>query len=261
MLLTTTPRPLPWLKSLASARRGSGVILTHGRTIDNSANLPSSFLDGVVGNYGGTRLGRQELDGELIEDLDGALWTRSGLEAVRVQIVPQIMRTLIGVDPPVTSGSSADACGIVVVGLGSDGKAYVLADRSVQGAAPEGWARAVAGAADDYSADQILAEVNNGGELVGSVLRNVADKLPLKLVRASIGKVARAEPVAALYGLGHVFHFGSLPALEDEMCGMLIGGDYAGPTRSPDRADALVWALTGLMLGKATAKPGIRSLT
>lgn len=157
-------------------------------------------------------------------------------------------RIVIGVDPP--ASATGDACGIIVAGLGADGKAYVLADCSIEKASPETWARKVAGAADRYDADRVIAEANQGGEMVKSVLRAADISLPVKLVHASRGKVARAEPVAALYENGRVHHVGAFERLEDEMCGLLIGGGYEGPGRSPDRADALVWALTELMLGK-----------
>lgn len=258
LVLTTTPRPLKWLKELASP--APGTVVTRGQTADNRVNLAPSFIDGVMRDFGGTRLGRQELLGEIIDDLDGALWTRAMFEAHRVTAAPPLTRTVIGVDPPVSAGDRADACGIVVVALGADGRGYVIADRSVQGATPDGWARTVAAAADAFAADRVVAEVNNGGNLVESVLRGVAPRLPITLVRASLGKVARAEPVAALYGIGAVSHAGGFAALEDEMCGLLTGGGYAGPGRSPDRADALVWALSELLLGRPAPVPSVRSL-
>jgi len=261
LLLTTTPRPLPWLKQLVDdeGRAGAGLVVTRGRTYDNAANLPAAFIADVMRDYGGTRLGRQELDGEIIDDIEGALWTRAGFEAHRRREAPALVRTVVAVDPPASAGASADACGIVVAALGADGRGYVLADRSVQGLSPDNWARVVVAAADMFSADRVVAEVNNGGDMVGSVLRTVAPMLPFKPVRAALGKVARAEPVAALYGVGLVSHVGPLPALEDELCGLMTGGGFAGPGRSPDRADALVWALTELMLAKKTAAPGVRS--
>lgn len=259
MLLTTTPRPLPWLKQMVDGT-AAGMALTRGRTLDNGRNLPGSFIGNVLGNYGGTRIGRQELDGEIIDDLEGALWTRSELEGLRVRTHPPLTRVVIGVDPPVTSGSNADACGIIVAGLGTDRNGYIIADCTVQGQPPHGWARVVAAAADTHGADRVVAEVNNGGDLVEAVLRAVSPMLPLRSVRAAAGKVARAEPIAALYSTGQVRHVGPFPALEDELCGLLVGGAYAGPGRSPDRADALVWALSELMLTHSTPNPGIRSL-
>lgn len=260
LLLTTPPRPLPWLKEMAGKGVADGVAVTRGSTHDNRSNLPTSFIDAVTREYGGTRLGRQELGGEIVDDLDGALWTRGMVEACRARIVPALRRTVVGVDPPASSGVHADACGIVVVALGADGCGYVLADRTVQGKSSEDWARAVAAAVDAFDADRVVVEVNNGGEMVVAVLRAVAPHLPVRPVRAALGKVARAEPVAALYGIGKVRHVGAFPALEDELCGLITGGGYAGPGRSPDRADALVWALSELMLGKAAAVPVVRSL-
>jgi phage terminase large subunit-like protein len=168
---------------------------------------------------------------------------------------------VVGVDPPAGSvRGDGDACGIVVVALDRDGLGHVLADASVQAASPEGWARAVARAADVWGADRVVAEANNGGKMVASVLRAADVSLPVKLVHASHGKAARAEPVAALYEAGRVRHRGAFPALEDEMCGLVLGGGYEGPGRSPDRADALVWALSELMLGKRRGVAGVRVL-
>jgi phage terminase large subunit-like protein len=199
--------------------------------------------------YGKSLLGRQELDGELIADLPGALWTRTTLEQAR-EAAPSSppVRVVIGVDPP--ASASGDACGIVVCALGEDGLARVLADCSVEKASPEKWARAVAKAAEAWSADRVVAEANQGGAMVASVLRAAELNLPLKLVHASKGKSARAEPVAALYEAGRVRHCGQFPALEDQLCGLMAGGGYEGPGRSPDRADAAVWGLTELLLGR-----------
>ena len=293
-VLTTTPRPVPLIRALLG---DPGVTVTRGRTADNAAHLPVAFIEAVTGAYGGTRLGRQELDGELIEDVAGALWTREMIEGCRVAgcggpsprspfgespsppwgeglALPSPLwgegdcassqrgagapwrRVVIGVDPPASVGG--DACGIIVVALGQDRRGHVLADCSVSGRSPEGWARAVVAAAEAYGADRVIAEANNGGDMVVSVLRSVEAGLPVTKVHASRGKVARAEPVASLYAGGRVVHQGVFPALEDEMCGMVAGGAYEGPGRSPDRADALVWALTELMLGVVTKGPRIR---
>ncbi|NML09939.1 DNA-packaging protein [Sphingobium sp. AR-3-1] len=248
VLATTTPRPVPLVRALV-ARDGADVVVTRGRTAENVAHLADGFVDAMTASYGGTRLGRQELDGELIEEVEGALWTRLLVERCRVAHVPgALSRVVVAVDPPASAGG--DACGIVVAGVGGDGRAYVIADASVAGQSPEGWARAVAAAALVHDADRVVAEANNGGAMVESVLRAAEAAMPVKLVHASRGKVARAEPVAALYEAGRVMHRGAFPALEDEMCGLIAGGGYVGPGRSPDRADALVWALTELMLGK-----------
>ena len=254
VLATTTPRPVPLVRGLV-AREGGDVIVTRGRTADNVANLADGFVAAMEQSYGATRLGRQELDGELIAEVEGALWNRELLDRCRVAHVPEredgdalLSRVVVGVDPP--ASARGDACGIVVAGLGPDGRAYVIADASVEKATPEGWARAVAHAAAVHGADRVIAEANNGGAMVESVLRAAEAALPVRLVHASRGKAARAEPVAALYEAGRVRHRGAFWALEDEMCGLVAGGGYVGPGRSPDRADALVWALTELMLGR-----------
>ena len=254
VLATTTPRPVPLVRGLV-ARSGDEVAVTRGRTLDNAANLADGFVEAMQRSYGGTRLGRQELDGELIAEVEGALWSRDLLERCRVAHMPEsdgdaaaLVRVVVAVDPP--ASAHGDACGIVVAGLGGDGRAYVIADATVEGRTPEGWARAVAGAAMVHGADKVVAEANNGGAMVESVLRAAEAGLPVKLVHASRGKVARAEPVAALYEAGRVAHRGAFWELEDQMCGMVAGGGYEGPGRSPDRADALVWALTELMLGR-----------
>jgi len=257
VLATTTPRPIALLRRLLA---DAATTVTRGRTFDNATNLPPGFLAAVRAQYAGTRLGRQELDGELIDDVSGALWTRAMLDQARVRAAPDLERVVVAVDPPVSTGESADACGIVVAGRCTTGHAYVLADCSLQGASPHGWAKAALNAQSSFGADRIVAEVNNGGALVESLFRSLDTTVPFRAVRASHGKVARAEPVAALYERGLVHHVGAFPALEDELCSLVPGAPYAGPGRSPDRADALVWALTELMLRKA-AIPGIRNLT
>lgn len=244
ILVTTTPRPIALLKALCAA---PDTVVVRGRTADNRL-LPPAFVAAMARDYGGTRLGRQELDGELIEDAAGALWTRAVLEGCRVRAAPPLRRVVVAVDPP--AGIGGDACGIVAVALGEDEHAYVLDDASISGATPEGWARAVAACAARFRADRVVAEANNGGAMVRSVLAAADAALPITLVHASCGKSARAEPVAALYEGGRVRHIGAFPALEDEMCGLIAGGGYEGPGRSPDRADALVWALSALMLGQ-----------
>lgn len=244
VLATTTPRSVPLLRRLLSDGEAQ---VARGRSEDNADNLPARFLSAMRRQYGKSLLGRQELEGELIEDAEGALWTRSLLEMCREEAASSpAVRTVIGVDPPASSGG--DACGIMVCALGEDGMARVLADCSVEKASPEKWARAVAKAAAAWNADRVVAEANQGGAMVASVLRAADISLPLKLVHASRGKVARAEPVAALYEAGRVRHCGQFPRLEDELCGLIAGGRYEGPSRSPDRADALVWALTEILL-------------
>lgn len=253
VMATTTPRAVPLMKRLVADPEAA---INVGRTEDNKAHLPARFLREVRRTFGKSLLARQELDGELIEDLPGALWTRELIEECREAAASAApVRMVVGVDPPASAGG--DACGIVVAALGEDGVARVLADASVAGASPERWAKAVARAARVWAADRVVAEANQGGAMVGSVLRAADIVLPLRLVHASRGKVARAEPVAALYEAGRVRHAGTFPALEDELCGLIVGGAYEGPGRSPDRADALVWALTELML-KRTGEPRVR---
>ncbi|VVT00301.1 ATP-binding protein [Sphingomonas sp. EC-HK361] len=244
VVVTTTPRPTRLMRRIMAL---PSLVETRGATRDNP-HLPDSFVGAMREEYGGTLLGRQELEGELIEEVAGALWTRGLLERCRTCVPAEAVRTVVGVDPP--AGVGGDACGIVAVALGRDGVAYVIEDASVNGATPEGWARAVAACAARVAADRVVAEKNQGGAMVGSVLKAADAGLPLTLVHAAQGKVARAEPVALLYEAGRVRHAGAFPALEDELCGLVAGGSYEGPGRSPDRADALVWAVSELMLGK-----------
>lgn len=255
---TTTPRATPLMQRLLAGEASGETALCRGSTYDNARNLPLRFLTAVVGEFGDTTLGRQELLGELLTDLEGALWTRSLIERCRdTAPAPLARRIVVAVDPP--ASAHGDACGIVVAALGEDGVARVLADCSAEKASPEGWARAVAQAAGEWRADRVVAEANQGGAMVESVLRAADCAMPVRLVHASRGKAARAEPVAALYEAGRVRHAGLFPRLEDELCGMMAGGAYHGPTRSPDRADALVWALHELMLGRGR-EPRVRAV-
>jgi phage terminase large subunit-like protein len=230
---------------------------TGGRTRDN-VSLPKSFIEVMMATYAKTRIGRQELDGELIEDVEGSLWPRALIERCRADFPERFDRVVVGVDPPASSGPNADACGIVVCArLGE--RYYVLADESVAGLSPDGWARAVAGAAARWEADRVVAEANNGGAMVAEVLRIADSGLAPKLVHASRGKVARAEPVALLFEAGRAFFCGAFPELEDELAGLQAGGGYEGPTRSPDRADACVWAMHELSQARASV-PRVRAL-
>ena len=253
-VVTTTPRSTALMRRVMAAER---TVSTHGRTRDNP-HLPPAFVAAMVETYGGTRLGRQELDGELIDDADGALWPRGLLEGCRVGAAPDLVRVVVGVDPP--AGIDGDACGIVACGVDAGGDGFVLEDASVAGLSPEGWARAVAACAARHRAERVVAEKNNGGEMVRSVLGAADAGLAVRLVHASRGKAARAEPVAALYERGRVKHAGRFAALEDELAGLMPGGDYAGPGRSPDRADACVWALTELMLGRRGEAAAVRAI-
>lgn len=256
--VTTTPRAVPIVQRLLETSGNQNAVVTRGSTYDNAANLPKKFLSAIESEFGGSRLARQEIAGELLTDLDGTLWPRATLERVRTDAFDQSWRrVVVAVDPPISS--AGDECGVVVAGINEDGIAHVLADCSLAQAKPSDWAQAVAVAAQRWKADRVIAEANQGGAMVESVLRAANTALPVKLVHASRGKVARAEPIAALYETGKVRHCGSFPQLEDQLCGMLIAGEYAGPGRSPDRADALVWALTELMLGHV-ANPSVRSM-
>ena len=286
VLATTTPRPIPLMRQLI---KRADVAVTRGRTADNVL-LAAGFVSYVTDLYGGTRLGRQELDGELIDDIEGSLWKRDLIERCRVVPLPAregiegaadaaeplsqssrnppptpllqggefLSRVVVGVDPP--AGVDGDACGIVAAGLGRDGLAYVLGDHSVRGLSPAGWAAAVADAVELHGADLVVAEANNGGAMIESVLRAARTGLPVRLVHASRGKVARAEPVSALFTGGRARFAGVFPELEDELAGLTIGGGYEGPGRSPDRADAMVWAMTELMLGRPAREPRVMLL-
>ena len=260
--VTTTPRNVGVLKALLAS---PSTVTTHAPTEANAANLAGSFLEEVRARYRGTRLGRQELDGVLLADAEGALWTSERIEAGRVRDVPLLDRIVVGLDPATTAGAGADECGIVVVGAQTQGppqdwRAVVLADCTVQGATPSGWARAAISAMEQYGADRLVAEVNQGGQMVAEVLRQVDPLVPVKSVHASRGKVARAEPVAALYEQGRVGHVAGLDALEDQMCRMTARGYEGGG--SPDRVDALVWALHELMIEPVAQwrMPGVRGL-
>jgi len=249
LLATTTPRAVPLLHRLMALAEGGEAHVTRGSTYDNAAHLPPRFIGAMHRELGRTALGRQELDGELLTDIEGALWSRSMIEQCRIPLPQEdTTRVVVGVDPP--ASARGDECGIVVVGVGPSGKAYVLDDASLARPSPESWARKVAVTVAKWNADRVVAEANQGGDMVESVLRAADCSMPVRLVHASRGKTARAEPVAALYEAGRVHHVGRFAKLEDQLCGMMTGGGYEGPGRSPDRADALVWAMTELVLGR-----------
>ena len=255
---TTTPRAVPLVERLVKQATSGEVVLTRGSTFANVGNLPRRFIEAITAEFAGSQLARQELGGELLADIEGALWTRALIERCRFPgEAAGLARVVVAVDPP--ASATGDECGIIVAGLGDDGIARVLADCSLAQASPDQWAEAVAAAAQVWQADRVIAEANQGGAMVESVLRAADHALPVKLVHATRGKVARAEPVAALYAAGKVHHCGVFARLEDQLCGLLTGGTYAGPGRSPDRADALVWALGELLLRPA-ARPGIRTI-
>jgi len=260
--VTTTPRRSDLLRELLDRKT---TVTTHAATDVNRANLADSFLREVHARYDGTSLGRQELAGEMLADVDGALWTAEVLSGCSVDDVPPLDRIVVAVDPPGASHKTADACGIVVAGAVMQGdvhdwRAYVLEDATIKAASPTGWAEAAIAAMARHGADRLVAEVNQGGEMVEAVIRSVDPLVPYRSVHASRGKVARAEPVAALYEQGRVLHARGLDALEDQMALMSAAG-FAGQG-SPDRVDALVWALHDLLIAPAASwrQPQIRSL-
>ena len=252
--VTTTPRPIALLQTLLL---DPSCVITRASTHDNAAHLAPSFIAEMTRRYAGTVLGRQELMGEIIADQSGALWRRDWIEASRIKAAPELTRVVVALDPPVTATATSDACGIVVAGLGTDGRAYVLADRTLQGREPHVWARAAIALYHDVKADRIVAETNQGGDLVVSVLRQIDGSVPVKKVHATRGKWLRAEPVAALYAEGRIAHVGTFDKLEDQMCS--FGADGLRGGRSPDRLDALVWAITELMLSGGVP-PSVRQL-
>ena len=259
-LVTTTPRAQATLKDVL---RAPSTVLTHAATEANRAFLAPSFLAEIRERYRGTHLERQELDGALVEDTEGTLWPAALIEHARVAQVPALSRVVVAVDPAVSAGVKSDLCGIVVVGALTEGpvadwRAYVLEDASLRAASPTAWARAALAAAERHGAERIVAEVNQGGNLVEQVLRQINPVVPYRGVHATRGKAARAEPVAALYEQGRVFHATRLGALEDQMMQMTAQG-FQG-TGSPDRVDALVWALHELILGTRPARPKLRTL-
>ncbi|MGH0000715.1 DNA-packaging protein [Pseudovibrio ascidiaceicola] len=253
-LVTTTPKSTPLLKLLLQDKR---TVVTKAGTKANAAFLAEVFLQQMTERYGGTRLGRQELDGELIEDREDALFARKWFEMGRVRDVPELQRIVVAVDPPATSGRTADSCGIVAAGITEAGDLYVLRDRTAQGLRPAVWAEHAIKLYHELEADCLLAEVNQGGEMVREVIESVDASVPVKSVHATKSKRRRAEPVALLYEQGRVHHCGVFPELEDELSDFGVGGLSNG--RSPDRLDALVWAMTELNRRPA-GKPRLRKL-
>jgi predicted phage terminase large subunit-like protein len=249
MLLSTTPRPIPLIRDLVlqAKQRPDVVVVTRGSTYANAANLPTAFLEQLRRRYDGTRLGRQEIHGEILDDVPGALWTRAVIEAARQRTRPDLERVVVAIDPAVTSGEDSDETGIIVAGKGVDGRAYILEDLTCR-LSPDGWARRAVDAYDRHNADRIVAEVNNGGDLVERVIRTADINVSYRAVRASRGKRTRAEPIAALYEQGRVTHVGMFAELEDQMVSFAPGF-----VSSPDRVDALVWALSDLMLTEDVA--------
>ena len=253
-MITTTPRPTALIKRLMKDARTA---VTRARTFDNARHLAPAFFDAVVARYHGTRLGRQELDGEIVEERADALWSRATIESCRVDEAPPLLRVVVAVDPPASSREGADACGLVAAGIAENGALYVIADESAAGLTPAGWSRKAIALWRRLQADALVVEVNQGGEMVKAVIGEADAQVPVISVRARKGKWLRAEPVAALYEQGRVKHAGVFPALEDEMCDFAVDGLSSG--RSPDRLDAMVWAVTALTFG-ARGEPRVRGL-
>lgn len=241
VVVTTTPRPIPIIRRLAAATDGS-VSVTTGSTYENIGNLSPDFISEMKRRYEGTRLGRQELEAQILDDVEGALWNRDQIDANRAVNHPPLKRVVVAVDPAVTSGEDSAETGIVTAGVDSNGHGYLLDDNSMR-ASPNEWAKAVVAAYYAHSADVVVAEANQGGDLVAQIIRTVDARVPVRLVRASRGKRTRAEPIAALYEQNKVSHLGFLTELEDQMCSWVpdVGN-------SPDRVDAMVWALTDLII-------------
>jgi phage terminase large subunit-like protein len=249
-VITTTPRPTALLKRLIADPSSA---VTHAPTRANAYHLSPAFIDNVVKRYDGTRLGRQELDGEIVDDRADALWSRGLIEACRVTSAPNLQRIVVAVDPPASASKGADACGLVAAGRAENGMCYVIADETAAGLSPAGWAAKAIALWRRLQADALVVEVNQGGDMVKSVIREADSAVPVIAVRATRGKWLRAEPVAALYEQGRVKHAGVFPALEDEMCDFGLDGLSSG--RSPDRLDAMVWAVSHLTFA---ARPGPR---
>ena len=254
-IVTTTPRPMALLKRMIAAERTRTV---RASSYANRDNLAETFFSEIVNAYEGTRLGRQELLGELVEGAQGALWTWPMIEAARISVAPELTRIVVAVDPPASHGPDADECGIVVAGIAGSGDnscAYIIADYSAGGLSPNGWGGKAIAALREHNADRIVIEVNQGGDMATHVLRQIDPSVPIRSVHATRGKQLRAEPIAALYERGRVRHVGSFPKLEDQMT--LFTGETGN---SPDRLDALVWALSDLMIRTRPSTPGIHRL-
>ena len=251
-IITTTPRPVPLLKKLL---KDETTLLSHAATHANAAFLAPAFISTIERQYGGSRLGRQEINGELIEDNPNALFQRHQIEKTRIAKAPELVRIVVAVDPPVSSHKASNACGIICAGLGADGRAYVLDDATMQKAKPAGWAARAIGLYHARSADRLVVEINQGGEMVQTIIAGIDQSIAFKPARATRAKHLRAEPVAALYEQERVSHVGALPQLEDEMC--VFEQRIRTGRASPDRVDALVWAITELMLNPATPAPRV----
>jgi phage terminase large subunit-like protein len=259
VLVTTTPQPKGLIKELVAAEDTGRVHVTRGATLDNAANLATSTVESLYSRYGGTRLGRQELNGEILGDIPGALWSADGIEQTRIkkEDMPELERIVVAIDPAASSEEKSDENGIVVVGMARDAdgyaRGYVLADRTLRGT-PEEWSRAAIKAYREFDADKLIAEKNQGGEMVSAVLRAADRNVPVSLVHATRGKHIRAEPISALYEQGRIHHVGRFDLLEDQMTAFSIDNLRDKNSGSPDRVDALVWGLTELF-DKITSRP------
>lgn len=252
VFISTTPRPTKLIRALTSRDDGS-VVVTRGSTFDNAKNLAASALADLKIRYEGTRLGRQELYGEIIDEVDGALWKLTLIEENRVEQLPQLVRVVVAIDPATTSGEDSDETGIVVAGITADGHYYVLEDLTCR-ESPDTWARVAVNAYKKHKADRIIGETNNGGDMIESLLRQVDPTISYRKVTATRGKIIRAEPVASIYEQHRAHHVGAFARLEDQMCNYTPDSDF-----SPDRLDALVWAMTDLMEG-ASSMMGLAAL-
>jgi len=243
-VITTTPKPIPMIRDLA---KRANICITRGSTFENAANLAPSALAMLEEKYSNTRLGRQELYAEIIDDIEGALWSHSIIEDQRVTEAPEMQRIVVSIDPAVTSGENSDETGIIISGRGVDNRYYVIDDISGR-MSPDAWAQKAVNAYHEHDADKIVAEVNNGGDLVERLIRTVESGVPYKAIRSSRGKLLRAEPISALYEQGKVSHLGVFSELEQQMCG------YTPETaKSPDRLDALVFGITELSASSGQA--------
>lgn len=232
-IITTTPRPTKIIKELM---KDPHCVVTGGSTYENKDNLAPTFIEKIIQKYEGTRLGRQELNAEILDDNPDALFQRNIIENLRVRESPPLLRIVIGVDPAVTSGETSDDTGIIAAGIGADGHGYILGDYTLHGT-PHEWATEAYRAFNKHQADRIIGEVNNGGDLVEVNIRTVSKNIPFFAVHASRGKAIRAEPVSGLYEQGRIHHIGTFPELEDQLC------EWQPGDKSPDRMDAMVWAI------------------
>lgn len=252
-VITTTPRGLPFLRRLMEEEK---TIVTHARTLDNKAYLSSFFLENIFSKYEGTFLGRQELEGEFIEENQENLWTPKILDMCRVERIPVLKKIIVSIDPPISSHKRSSSCGIIVAGVTQEENVYILKDATCSAVRPETWAQIAIGLYYSYQADRLVAEVNQGGEMVESIISAIDSTVPVEKVHAIKSKYIRAVPVAHLYEKKRVYHVGYFKELEDELC--QFGPEKWSTRKSPDRLDALVWAVTSLVLTPQHPEPHIR---